>query len=200
MSPDIPTLLIASHNKGKVREISQLLAPLGKKVVSATELDLPEPAENGASFSENARIKALAAAKASGLPALSDDSGLVIPALDNQPGIYSARWAGPNKDFGAAMARIQKQLEARAVPNNKRTAYFICVLALSFPDGETMEFEGRVDGRLIFPPRGSKGFGYDPIFMPHGETRTFGEMPPQDKQEISHRACAFAQFVDYLGR
>ena len=185
------TLVVASHNPGKVREISALLAPFGLKVKSAAELDLPEPVEDGETFAENAAIKALAAATASGLPALSDDSGLVVPALDGQPGIHSARWAGPNKDFNAAMRKIIDK-----VGDRDRSAHFICALALAWPDGTLEHFEGRVDGALVWPMRGNQGFGYDPIFVAEGFDITFGEMKPDEKHAISHRANAFRKFTE----
>ena len=185
------TLVVASHNPGKVREISALLAPFGLKVKSAAELDLPEPVEDGETFAENAAIKALAAARVSGLPALSDDSGLVVPALDGQPGIHSARWAGPNKDFNAAMRKIIDK-----VGDRDRSAHFICALALAWPDGTLEHFEGRVDGALVWPMRGNQGFGYDPIFVAEGFDITFGEMKPDEKHAISHRANAFRKFTE----
>lgn len=180
-------LVIASHNPGKVREIDELLAPHRVAVVSAGELGLPEPEETGETFADNAKLKALAAAEGSGLPALADDSGLCVVALDGAPGIYSARWAGPNKDFAHAMERVRVALD----DTPDREAYFVCVLALAWPDGHVETFEGRVYGRLVFPPRGDNGFGYDPIFEPVGETRTFGEMEAAEKHAMSHRAQAF---------
>lgn len=189
-------LLVASHNPGKVREIGDLLRPFGVQVLSAAELDAPEPEENGATFIENAMIKSLSGAKHAGFPALSDDSGLVVPALDGAPGLYSARWAGPTKDFKVAMTRVWDELEARQVPQSDRRAYFICALSLAWPDGHVENFEGRIDGRLIWPIRGEKGFGYDPMFVPDGYDITFGEMDSDAKHKISHRARAFAQLVD----
>ena len=183
-------LVIASHNEGKVREIRALLAPLGLTVASAREHGVPEPEETGDSFAANARLKAHAVARATGLPALSDDSGLVVPALGGAPGIYSARWAGPGKDFSVALARVARELGA-----GDRAAHFVCALALAWPDGEDQVFEGTVHGHLVFPPRGTKGFGYDPIFVPEGHTMTFGEMEQTAKHAISHRARAFAAFV-----
>lgn len=180
-------LVIASHNPGKVREIAELLAPHRVAVVSAAELGLPEPEETGETFADNAKLKALAAAKAAKLPALADDSGLCVVALDGAPGIYSARWAGPNKDFAHAMERVRVALD----DTPDREAYFVCVLALAWPDGHVETFEGRVYGRLVFPPRGDNGFGYDPIFEPVGESRTFGEMEAAEKHAMSHRAQAF---------
>ncbi|MGM0562356.1 MAG: RdgB/HAM1 family non-canonical purine NTP pyrophosphatase [Pseudomonadota bacterium] len=187
-------LVIASHNPGKVREIAALLEPFGIQVVSAGELDLPEPEETGRTFAENAALKAESAAEAAGLPALSDDSGLVVPALDGAPGIYSARWAGPDKDFALAMEKVNEKLG----DSRDRHAYFVCVLALAHPGRETRVFEGRVDGTLVWPPRGSLGFGYDPMFLPDGRQETFGEMDPADKHAISHRARAFRDFETWL--
>ena len=184
-------LVIASHNEGKVEEISELLAPFGIQAVPAAALGIPEPEETGDSFEGNAALKAKAAAEASGLPAIADDSGLVVPALGGAPGIYSARWAGPAKDFRAAMVRVQRELGDR-----DRSATFVAVLALAWPDGEIELFRGDVAGRLVWPPRGERGFGYDPIFVPEGGTETFGEMEPAEKHKISHRACAFAKLVD----
>ncbi len=193
LSSDICTLVIASHNAGKVAEIAELIAPLKIKVISASKANIVEPEETGSTFAENAALKAEHAATASGLPALSDDSGLVVPAIGGAPGIYSARWAGANKDFSIAFARIQKELQ-----NNPADAYFICVLALSIPNEQTRLFEGRIDGTLTFPPRGDKGFGYDPIFIPNGYPITFAEIDPVEKNRISHRARAFAKFLDFL--
>ena len=184
-------LVIASHNPGKVSEIAELLAPYGLRLRSLAELGLPEPEETGASYAENAALKALAAARATGLPALSDDSGLSVTALDGEPGIYSARWAGPNKDFALAMQKVEERLQGKP----DRSAAFVCALCLAWPDGSHEIFEGRVEGTLVWPPRGSRGFGYDPIFLPIGETRTFGEMPPAEKHAMSHRARAFAKLV-----
>lgn len=189
-------LVLASHNPGKVKEIADLLAPLGLTVISAAALGLVEPEETEPTFIGNALLKARAAAKAAGMPALADDSGLDVFALDGAPGIYSARWAGPNKDFTAAMARVQAELQARGATDH--SARFVCVLALVTPDGEEHVFEGDVHGALAFPPRGDKGFGYDPIFVPTGEIRTFGEFDPAEKHAISHRAMAFAKFLDAL--
>jgi XTP/dITP diphosphohydrolase len=182
-------LAIASHNSGKVREISALLAPFGIAAVSAVALGLPEPEETGCDFAENAAIKARAAADGARCPALADDSGLVVPALDGAPGIHSARWAGPERDFGQAMARVSKQLGDRA----DRRAHFICALALAWPDGHVEVFGGEAHGTLVWPPRGDRGFGYDPIFVPNGHTQTFGEMDEREKDAISHRARAFAK-------
>ena len=184
-------LVVASHNPGKVREIRELLAPLNADVISAGALNLPEPDETEVTFIGNAKLKAVAAAKASGLPALSDDSGLAVSALDGAPGIYSARWAGPTKDFNVAMARIEKEMLGKT----DRTAKFVCALALCWPDGHCEAFEGEVHGTLRFPPRGTKGFGYDPIFVPDGFNTTFAEMEPAAKHAMSHRAATFAQLV-----
>jgi XTP/dITP diphosphohydrolase len=184
------TLVIASHNPGKVREIAALLSDFVAKFPSAGELGLGEPDETEATFIGNAALKAKAAATASGLPALADDSGLVVPALGGAPGIYSARWAGPEKDFGMAMRRVETELGDR-----DRSAHFICALALAWPDGPVETVEGRLDGQLTFPPRGDRGFGYDPIFIADGYGITFGEMDPDEKHRISHRADAFAQLV-----
>jgi XTP/dITP diphosphohydrolase len=186
------TLVIASHNPGKVREIGQLLEPYGAEVVSAGELKLPEPEETGASFVENARLKAHAAAAATGLPALADDSGLVVDALGGEPGIHSARWAGAARDFGYAMKKVEKALAGK----RDRTARFVCVLALAWPDGHMETFEGVVAGTLVWPPRGNRGFGYDPVFLPNDHSETFGEMEPAAKHAISHRADAFRQLVE----
>jgi len=189
-------LVVASHNPGKVREILELVAPHGLEVVGAAELGLPEPEETGSTFAENAAIKALAAAAAAGLPALSDDSGLEVERLGGQPGIYAARWAGPGRDFGAAMARVNRELDSKgcAAPSQRR-ANFTCALCLAWPGGAQEVFEGRVYGHLVWPPRGTLGFGYDPMFVADGETLTFGEMEPLRKHAISHRARAFAHFA-----
>jgi len=186
-------LVIASHNQGKVREIRELLAPYRLDVVGAADLGLPEPEETGSSFAENAKLKAEAAASASRLAALADDSGLSVAALDGAPGIFSARWAGPKKDFRVAMARVEKEMRESGNPDKR--AHFVCALALSAPGAETAIFEGRAYGTLDFPPRGQFGFGYDPIFMPEGHRFTFAEMDPQAKHAISHRAKAFEKFV-----
>lgn len=189
-------LAIASHNPGKVREIAELVAPYGIDVVSAGDLGLAEPEETGAGFVENAELKARAAADGAGLPALADDSGLAVRALDGRPGIHSARWAGPDKDFAAAMARVERELhDANGGPGGDRSAAFVCALCLAWPDGPARSFEGRVEGAIVDPPRGSRGFGYDPIFVPEGERETFGEMDPQRKHAMSHRARAFRQLV-----
>jgi len=196
-------VVIATHNPGKLREMRELLAPYGIKAKSAGELGLAEPAETGGSFANNARIKALAAAKATNLPAFADDSGFCVDALDGKPGIHSARWAGPDKDFRGAMNRIQTLLiERGAREPAQRRAHFVAALCLAWPDGHFEEFEARVDGVAVWPPRGDKGFGYDPLFQPDGFTRTFGEMSAEEKhglppkgQGLSHRARAFVQLV-----
>ena len=186
-------LVIASHNEGKVREIRELLAPYHLNVSGASELGLPEPEETGSTFAENAKLKAEAASAASKLPALADDSGLSVAALDGAPGIYSARWAGPKKDFRIAMARLEKEMLASGNPDKR--AHFVCALALSVPGAQTVISEGRAYGTIDFPPRGQFGFGYDPIFMPEGHRFTFAEMDPKAKHAISHRAKAFEKFV-----
>lgn len=186
-------LVIASHNAGKVREIRALLGPYGIEPVSAAELDLPEPEETGTTFVANAELKAMQAADLSGLPALADDSGLCVDALGGDPGIFSARWAGPDKDFGLAMRLVEDQLAA--IDDAPRSAHFVCALALAWPDGHVEWFEGCVDGTLVWPPRGDLGFGYDPVFLPDGETLTFGEMAPEAKTPLTHRAAAFRQLV-----
>jgi len=186
-------LVIASHNKGKVREIEELLAPFGIEVISAGVLGLPEPDETGTTFEANAELKALAAATAAKLPALADDSGLVVHALDGDPGIYSARWAGPTKDFGLAMRKVEDALAAKQASD--RGAHFVACLTLAWPDGHMETFRGEVHGTLVWPPRGAKGFGYDPMFLPEGESRTFGEIEPATKHGMSHRARAFEQLV-----
>ncbi len=185
-------LIVASHNAGKVREISALLAPFQIEVISAAALGLPEPEETETTFIGNAELKARAAATASGTPALADDSGLCVEALDNAPGIYSARWAGPDKDFAKAMALVEEKLHN----TDNRRAHFVCALSLCWPDGHCETFEGEAHGRLVFPPRGANGFGYDPIFMPDGYDITFGEFDPDAKHAISHRARAFTQMID----
>jgi len=184
-------LVIASHNSGKVEEIAALLAPFGIAAVAAETLGLPEPEETGETFEANAELKAKAAAEASGLIALADDSGLVVPALGGAPGIYSARWAGPAKDFRVAMERVHRELG-----DKNRAATFVAVLALAWPDGRTELFRGEVPGSLTWPPRGERGFGYDPMFVPLGGTLTFGEIDPAEKHRISHRARAFAKLVE----
>ncbi len=186
-------LIVATHNQGKLGEIVDLLRPFGIAVGSAAEHGLPEPDETGTTFIENAELKALAAARGAGLPALADDSGLAVAALGGEPGIYSARWAGPGKDFGLAMAEVERRLAATGDPD--RRAEFVCALTLAWPDGTCASFEGRIAGRLVFPPRGTRGFGYDPIFVPDGLDRSFGELDPAVKHRISHRARAFEQLV-----
>jgi XTP/dITP diphosphohydrolase len=199
-------IVIATHNAGKLREIRELLAPFAVTFVSAAELGLPEPHETGFMFAENAAIKAHAAAKASGLPALADDSGLCADALDGAPGLFSANWAGPKKDFDFAMARLNRELTQRgATTPALRRGHFVSALVLAWPDGHQELFEGRVFGEIVWPPRGTIGFGYDPMFLPDGDTRTFGEMPADEKHGIdwapggktgrSHRARAFRAFA-----
>jgi XTP/dITP diphosphohydrolase len=197
-------LVIATHNPGKLAEMRELLSPYGIEVKSATELGLPEPEETGDSFAANAKLKAVAAATVANLPAFADDSGLVVEALDGAPGIYSARWAGPSKDFNAAMTRIERLLEERGASEpSKRKAHFVSALCVAWPDGHIEEVEARVDGRLVWPPRGEAGFGYDPMFLPDGHDRTFGEMssiekhglPPLGKG-LSHRARAFVKLAE----
>ena len=187
-------LVIASHNEGKVREIRALLAPYGIEPVSAKSLDLPEPEETGTTFVANAELKAMQAADLSGLPALADDSGLCVEALNGDPGIFSARWAGEAKDFGRAMQLVEDKVQALG-PDIDRDAHFVCALALAWPDGHVEWFEGRVDGVLVWPPRGDNGFGYDPMFVPDGHDRTFGEMAADEKTPLTHRADAFRQLV-----
>lgn len=184
-------LVIASHNPGKVVEIAELLRPWSIDVVSAAELDLPEPEETGDSFIANAKLKADAAALGANLPALADDSGVAVSALDGAPGIYSARWGGPNKDFDAAMARIHSEIG----DSEDRRARFVCALALTWPDGHSEIFEGEVWGDLVWPPRGNKGFGYDPMFVADGDTGTFGEIDAAEKHAKSHRADAFEKLI-----
>jgi XTP/dITP diphosphohydrolase len=185
-------LVVASHNPGKVREIEELLRPFAVECVSAAALGLPEPEETGATFEANAELKARAAALASGLPALADDSGLAVDALGGEPGIYSARWAGPARDFGLAMRKVEERLAGAA----DRRARFVAVLCVAWPDGHVARFRGEVRGTLVWPPRGSKGFGYDPMFQPEGRSQTFGEMEPDEKHAISHRADAFRKLVN----
>jgi XTP/dITP diphosphohydrolase len=197
-------LVIATHNPGKLAEMRELLAPYGIEAISAGELDLPEPEETGDTFGTNARIKATAAANAAQLPAFADDSGLVVDALGGQPGIYSARWAGPSKDFAAAMKQIERLLQERgATEPAQRTAHFVSALCVAWPDGHCEEVEERVDGTLVWPPRGTAGFGYDPAFLPDGHTRTFGEMTSVEKHGLpplglglSHRAKAFVKLAE----
>jgi len=188
-------LVVASHNPGKVWEIGKLIGPYGLEAISAGDLGLPEPEETEPTFAGNARLKALAAARGANLPALADDSGLEVECLDGAPGIYSARWAGPKKDFALAMEKVAAEISTRhswASPGPK--ANFVSVLSLAWPDGTTHEFEGKIYGRLVWPKRGANGFGYDPMFLADGETQTFGEMDPARKNAISHRAKAFALF------
>lgn len=187
-------LVIASHNEGKVREIRELLAPYGIEPVSAGSLGLPEPDETGTTFVANAELKARSATDLSGLPALADDSGLCVEALGGEPGIFSARWAGEAKDFGLAMQLVEDNL-GRVGPHAGRDAHFVCALSLCWPDGHVENFEGRVDGTLVWPPRGDKGFGYDPMFQPWHHDVTFGEMDPAAKHAMSHRADAFRKLV-----
>ena len=197
----IEKLVIATHNPGKLREIQDLLAPLGIACVGAAELGLPEPEEIGNTFVDNADLKAREAADLSGLPALADDSGLAVDALHGLPGIFSARWAedeAGKRDWMRAMERVWREVEA-AGPDASRDAHFACALSLARPDdGQVQSFEGRVDGRLVWPPRGDKGFGYDPMFQPIGRDQTFGEMDPEEKHRISHRADAFGKLVKAL--
>jgi len=185
-------LVIASHNPGKLKEIVDLLAPFSVDCISAADLGLPEPGETGETFQANAELKALAAAKGASLPALADDSGLVVDALGGAPGVYSARWAGPKKDFAMAMQRVERQMGHNA----DRKAHFVSVLSLAWPDGHVDSFEGQVHGRLVWPPRGNRGFGYDPMFLPDGRSQTFGEMDPLGKHQISHRAEAFRRLAE----
>jgi XTP/dITP diphosphohydrolase len=191
---------VATHNAGKVREINDLLEPLGFTPVSAGELGLPEPEETAATFQGNAELKALAAALAAGEVALADDSGLAVDALSGAPGIYSARWAGPQKDFALAMQKVEDGLRAETSSEGEidRRASFVCVLSLAWPDGRVVSFEGRVRGMLLWPPRGERGFGYDPVFLAEGESETFGEMDPAKKHAISHRAVAFNKLKAWL--
>jgi XTP/dITP diphosphohydrolase len=189
-------LVVASHNQGKLRELDELVRPYGLGVISAASSNLTAPAETGRTFTDNARLKAIAAAQATGLPALADDSGLEVEALGGAPGVRSARWAGPSKDFGLAMRKVADAIAARnGWPTPAPRANFTCALCLAWPDGEAQVFEGRVFGSLVWPSRGTKGFGYDPIFLPDGESLTFGEMDAAHKHAISHRARAFDLFV-----
>ena len=197
-------LVIATHNPGKLAEMRELLAPYGIDAISAGELNLAEPDETGMSFRENARIKAETAAQAANLPAFSDDSGLAVDALDGAPGIYSARWAGPDKNFPRAMETIEQKLRGHGATHpERRKAQFVSALCIAWPDGHVEEFEARVDGTLVWPPRGEQGFGYDPMFLPDGHTRTFGEMPSEEKhglpprgKGLSHRARAFVKLAE----
>jgi XTP/dITP diphosphohydrolase len=197
-------LVIATHNPGKLAEMRDLLAPYGIEAISAGALGLDEPDETGTTFRDNARIKARAAAGAAKLPAFADDSGLAVDALGGQPGIYSARWAGPDKNFAGAMAMIESKLKERgAIAPGQRKAHFVSALCVAWPDGHVEDFEARVDGVLVWPPRGDKGFGYDPMFLPDGHDRTFGEMPSEEKhglpprgKGLSHRARAFLKLAE----
>jgi XTP/dITP diphosphohydrolase len=197
-------LVIATHNAGKLTEMRELLMPYGIEAVSAGELGLSEPEETGTSFRANARIKAKAAAATSGLPAFADDSGLTVDALGGEPGIYSARWAGPDKNFRHAMQAIENKLRERGAREpGRRGAHFVSALCIAWPDGHVEEFEATVDGTLVWPPRGDKGFGYDPMFLPDGHSRTFGEMPSEEKhglpprgKGLSHRARAFLELAE----
>lgn len=187
-------LVLATHNKGKYRENAALLAPFGLEVLSAGDLGLPEPEETGSTFEANAVLKAKAAMEATGLPAIADDSGLDVPALGGQPGIYTARWAGPQRDFFVAMKRVHDELG----DNPDRRGFFVCNLSVAWPGGETASFEGRLEGELVWPLRGTRGFGFDPMFQPKGFDVTFGEMDPVRKEALSHRALAFAQLSEAL--
>jgi len=192
-----PRLVLASHNRGKLSEIAALLAPYGKAVVAAPDLGLPEPVETETSFLGNATLKARAAAEAAGLPALADDSGFCVAILDGAPGVHTADWATQpdgSRDYGAAMAELHRRMQARDGGADRR-AWFVCALALAWPDSTLATFEGRVEGEAVWPPRGGNGFGFDPMFVPAGESRTFGEMEPAGKHAISHRADAFRQLV-----
>ena len=197
-------LVIATHNAGKLREIRELLTPYGVEAVSAAKLNLAEPEETGKTFLDNARLKACAAALGSGLAALADDSGLTVDALGGAPGIHSARWAGPDRDFGRAMQTVEDKLrECGTRSGHERRAHFVCALCVAWPDGHVEEFEAAVDGTLVWPPRGDKGFGYDPMFLPDGQSRTFGEMPSEEKHGLppigaglSHRARAFRKLAE----
>ncbi len=190
------TLVIATHNQGKLREFADLLQPYGLSAKLAGDLGLPEPDETGITFEDNAEIKAVAAAKASGLPALADDSGVVVDALGGAPGVHSARWAGPAKDFALAMEKVEEGLrDAGALTLAERTARFVAVLCLAFPDGTSEFWRGAIEGTMVWPPRGQNGFGYDPMFVPEGEAKTFGELTRAEKHGRSHRARAFALFA-----
>ena len=197
-------LVIATHNPGKLAEMRELLAPYQIEAISAGDMGLHEPEETGTTFRDNARIKAAAAAKASGLPAFADDSGLAVDALDGAPGVLSARWAGPDKNFRAAMATIEEKLRERgATSPDRRTAHFVSALCVAWPDGHVEGFEERVNGTLVWPPRGDQGFGYDPMFLPDGHARTFGEMSSEEKhglpprgKGLSHRARAFLKLAE----
>lgn len=194
----LPRLVVATHNRGKAGEIRSMLAPFGVEIVSAADLGLPAPDETGTTFEDNATLKALAAARASGLPSLADDSGLSLHALDHQPGVYTADWEGPTRDAMVGMRRIQDELAARHVPQTDvaRIATFHCVLALAWPDEHVELFHGTLDGAIVWPPRGTGGHGYDPCFQPVGETRTTAEMSDAEKNAISHRGRAFRMMVE----
>ncbi len=185
------SIVLASHNKGKLAELAELLEPFNVHLISAADLNLPEPEETAPDFAGNARLKALAAATAAGLPALADDSGFCVAALAGAPGVLSARWAGPGRDFAAAMARVHEQTRDA----KDRRAWFVCALCLAQPGGQTATFLGRVEGSLVWPPRGARGFGYDPIFIPGGGHLTYGEMDAAEKHATSHRARAMAAFT-----
>lgn len=187
-------LVLATHNPGKYRENADLLAPFGLEVLSAGDLGLPEPEETGATFEENALLKARAACQATGLAAIADDSGLAVPALDGKPGIHTARWAGPERDFMLAMTKVHEALG----DTTDRRGIFVCNLSVVWPDGETASFEGHLEGTLVWPPRGERGFGFDPMFQPKGFDITFGEMDPEKKHAMSHRALAFAELSGAL--
>jgi len=197
-------LVIATHNRGKLKEMRELLAPYQIEAISAAQMDLGEPEETGTTFRANARIKAQAAATASGLPAFADDSGLAVDALGGEPGVYSARWAGPERNFGQAMQTVEDKLRERsAMTPERRKAHFVSALCVAWPDAHVEEFEGRIDGTLVWPPRGDKGFGYDPMFLPDGYPRTFGEMTGEEKHGLpprglglSHRARAFLKLAE----
>lgn len=191
-------LVIATHNSGKLREIAELIAPLGLNALSSGELDVPEPIEDGDTFEANAAIKSEQTAEFTGKASLADDSGLAIPALGGAPGIYSARWAGEAKDFNFAMKRVHDELKQKGTEPNGTAAYFVCVLAFTTPEKPTIFFRGEVHGTLTFPPRGKNGFGYDPIFVPQGHVTSFAEMDSTEKHAMSHRARAFALFVEHL--
>ena len=195
-------IIAATHNPGKVKELTALLSDIGFTAVSAGELGLPEPEETADTFRGNAELKALAAARGANGPALADDSGLACDGLSGAPGIYSARWAGPEKDFRLAMQKVEDGLKAETTSDGEvdKRASFVCVLSLAWPDGHVESFEGIVRGQLVFPPRGERGFGYDPIFVPEGETETFGEMDPDRKHALSHRAIAFTKLRAFLAQ
>ncbi len=203
------TLVIATHNAGKLKEMGELLAPYGLACRAAGDFGLAEPEENGTTYAENAAIKALYAARATGLPALADDSGLAVDGLDGAPGLFTADWAGKPRDFSAAMTRVRRELELRDHAASGARAHFVAALVLAWPDGETLLAEGRIHGALVFPPRGTAGFGYDPIFLPEGESRTFGELSAAEKhglrreggrlRGLSHRARAFIRLVEKAG-